>query len=67
MFGFTRTCTCLLKLITWVNSLFLSPRGMGRTWDTTLQKVEILLIRTELGISGYTLDSVGRVVGERGE
>ena len=46
------TCTCLLKLIMCVNYLFLNPRGMGRICDTTLQNEEILLTRTEFGISG---------------
>ena len=43
--------------------LSLNPIGMGRMLDTILQKPDRFWTRTWLGISGYTLDNVSRVVG----
>ena len=46
-----------------MGELFLSPKGMGRHGETTLQKGERFSTSTEFGISGYTLESMRRVVG----
>ena len=62
-FSGIRTCTCLRKDITWDSSLFLRPRGIGLIFETTLQNEDKFVLRTEFGISGYTLDRVIFVVG----
>ena len=41
----------------------LKPQGNGSARETTLQKGERFSTSTEFGISGYTLESMRRVVG----
>ena len=62
-FGLMSTWTWRRKLIIWESCLFLSPKGMGRHGETTLQKGERFSTCTEFVIFGYTLESMRRVVG----
>ena len=61
-FGCIITWTCLRKLMMW-ESLFFSPRGMGRHCETGLQKEDMFLRMSEVGNSGYTFERMRRVVG----